>query len=396
LASGFNRRELPPIYASVELKTLISWLNNEEPVSLPKKSKRIKQNIEMILVSLRAELLHDLFSSMKGKDTKRKQNTFRRSKSKFVLLTGAGILVAACQGFDGIVTMLSFFTLPSLFILAAGFIFSLFSIAVFCMLDLVKISESLGIKLNDSYHALDVYLFQLRQIKAIRKKIDAYYLAELSPNDLEQLEQMLSMLQKRFRSLVESSKQFDQALNSENMQIAKSIISGVSGLLFFGSGFFAGQSVALFVAGMVFSPMTSIFWPVIIFSAVVGGAALSIYWYVERPELKKLVSDWFGLNEESVEQLCDKNLLAEEERKLVHLKEKVVSTAKLTRRLTQLEQGFIGEKNVVDDATVAGKNINDIRASTNFYSFLKPPSLLPVISAEHQNNDGDSDLCCIY
>lgn len=393
MASGFRRHKLPPISASVELETLICWLN-EESVSLSKKSQKLKQNVEMILVSLHAELLHDLCSSMKGDTTKKKQNNSKQSKSKFILLVGAGILVAACEGFDGIVTMLSIFTLPSLSILAAGFVFALFSIAFFCMFDLVKISESLGVKLNDSYHVVDVYLFQLRQIKAIRKKINAYSLAELSLNDLEQLEQILSMLQKRFQSLAEVSKQFDQALNSENMQMVKSVISGVSGLLFFGSGFFAGQSVALFIASIVFSPMASMFWPVIIFSTLVGLAALSIYWYVERLELRKSVSDWFGLNEESVEQLCDKNLLEEEARKLVHLKERVVSTASLTHRLTQLEQKYLGEREEVDVAPLSNKNRMGVRASTNFYSFLKSPSLLNLASLEQQNNE-ETMACCI-
>lgn len=97
-----------------------------------------------------------------------------KGKMKFVLLTMAGILVAACQGFDGIVTMLSVVSLPSSIILGIGFAFSFLSVIVFCGFDLVKVSNALGIKLSDAYKLLDAYLLQLQMIKSIRKKIDDY------------------------------------------------------------------------------------------------------------------------------------------------------------------------------------------------------------------------------
>ncbi|QMT58865.1 hypothetical protein [Legionella sp. PC997] len=368
-----HSRELSSITTSVDLQTLIFWLNKEPKYS--RKSKEQQQKIEFILVLLRTSLLQDLFLSMKGVDAnllqEEKPNT-PIDKIKFILLTMAGILVAACQGFDSIVTMLNIFNLSSSMILAAGFVFSFLSVIVFCGFDLVKVSKALGVKLSDTYKLLDAYLLQLKIIKSIRKKVNEYSLSDLSQEDLKQLECIISMLQKRFTLLTEASKQFELALTSENMNRVKSLISGVSGILFFGGGFFAGQSVALFMSGLLINPLTSAFWPVILFSALVGFAAFSIYWYVERPGLDKLVSSWFGLNEENIQKLCDKHLIDKEIHKLENLQLKVIGASRLVKKLTQAEQRIELDKTLLIDECVHERISIDIRASGNYYSFLKP------------------------
>ena len=389
-----HSRELRSITTSVDLLTLISWLNKDLKYS--RKSKEQQQKIEFILVSLRTSLMQDLFLAMKGDDVKLPQKEEHNTpidKIKFTLLTMAGILVAACQGFDGIVTMLSIFNLSPSMILAAGFAFSFLSVIVFCGFDLVKVSKALGVKLSDAYKLLDAYLLQLKMIKSIRKKINEYSLSDLSQDNLKQLQCIISMLEKRFTMLTEASKQFELALASENMSIAKTLISGVSGILFFGGGFFAGQSVALFMSGLLINSLTPAFWPVIFFSALVGLAAFSIYWYVERPGLDKLVSSWFGLNEENIQKLCDKSFINREIHKLERLKTKVIGAARLAKRLTQAgEHMDVDEELVID--SVHERIAIDIRTSGNYYSFLKPqePSALrPKISCEQEHIDPS---CC--
>ena len=400
LASDVRPEALSSISSSVDIIEVMSWLEIEQ-MKNAKKSNEKKQKIEFILISLRTELLQDLFLSMKGDDASLpkeiKNNT--RDKIKFTLLTMAGILVAASQGFDGIVTMLSIFSLPSAIILSAGFAFSLLSVFVFCGFDLVKVSKALGVKLSDAYKLLDAYLLQLQMIKLIRKKIDDCYLADLSPSELQQLESIISMLQKRFESLTKASKQFEQALNSGNIQTVKSLISGVSALLFFGGGFFTGQSVALFMSSLIINSAIPPFWPVLIFSAIVGLAALSIYWYIERPVLNQLVSSWFGLNEESVQKLCDSSLATKEAKKLENLKGKIISTAKLSKKVVPSDQ-CIGvheplDNNRLSNIEVHGRITLDTKISTNYFSFLKPPNPsggFSKISIEEETLDKGS--CC--
>lgn len=398
LASGVHPHELSSISLPPDFITLMSWLDEKQIKNSEESSTKKKQKIEFILVSLRTELLRDLFLSMQGDDVnlpKEVENN-TKGKMKFVLLTMAGILVAACQGFDGIVTMLSVVSLPSSIILGIGFAFSFLSVIVFCGFDLVKVSNALGIKLSDAYKLLDAYLLQLQMIKSIRKKIDDYCFSDLFSSDLKQLELIVSMLQKNFASLTKASKQFEKALNSESIQTIKTLISGVSALLFFGGGFFTGQSVALFMSGLIINSAIPAFWPVIIFSAVVGLAALSIYWYVERPVLDKLVSSWFGLNEESVQKLCDNHLIDKEEKKLVNLRRKIISAARAPKKVVQSEQLFDVHEKLKNNELVHERVEIGARVSTNYYSFLKlpeSPAALPEVVVEDEYLENAS--CCI-
>lgn len=347
-------------------------------------SEKLSPKAEFILASLHTELLHDLLASMNETDVDivaNNQNTSGMSKIKFALLIAAGILVAVCEVFDGVITVLSIFSLSPAVIIGTGIIISLLSIAVFCGVDLVKISSSFEMKLNDAYKLLDTYLLQLQYIKAIRRKIDEYCLANLTADNLGQLERILAMLQIRFGALTEASKKINQELNGGNVYLAKKLISGASALLFFGGGFFASQSVALYIFSLVMTtPVTVTFWPIIVFSSIVGLAALSLYWYVERPELNKLISHWFGLNEENVGKLCDADLLAKEEKKLGNLKEKIISTSRLVERKNQLEQKEVENKKITDT-----NMITNTRSGSNFCSFFKSAGSLTA-AFEQQNS----------
>jgi hypothetical protein len=159
--------------SSLSFEELMFWLEQEMK---QRRSKEIKKKSELLRVLLHTQLLQDVFFSMKGEliEKKKERHSSGLSKIKFALLTGAGILVAACQGFDGMASMLSVFTLSSPIILGIGFIFSLCSVMVFCGFDLVKVSKGLGVKLREAYKLLDAYLLQMEEIKAIRKRIENY------------------------------------------------------------------------------------------------------------------------------------------------------------------------------------------------------------------------------
>ncbi|KTD59151.1 hypothetical protein [Legionella shakespearei] len=333
------------------------------------------EDIEFLRASLHAELLTDLFASLKGKASAlnhtEEQSTLE-NKIKFVLLAGAGTLLAACEGFDSMATMLTVLALPAPVILGAGIFFSLLSLVVFYGFDLVQVSKNLGIKLMDAPKLLDIYLLQMNEIKAIRKKINSYNLAAMSLEELQQLEHIVSILEKRFQSVLRASKQFDAALNSNTMLIVKEVFSSAAGLLFFGSGFFAGQSVALYVLGLFITTVTPTFWPVILFSALVGVAAFSLYWYVQRVGVKQLISGWFGLDEEKITLLCDENKLEHNEEKLMSLKEKITSTRELMMRITNHQEQAESVGEISDEAGIFSPVKSEPtgeKAGANIYSF---------------------------
>lgn len=335
--------ELGQFGPSVDLEQLITWLCHEVSASIDL-TEDSKQEMEFILSSLRAELLHDLCKALSNanplKEAK-EESSSEFATMKLVFLALAGTLLTGCEGFDSITTMLGVLSLPSILILLTGLGFSLLSIVVFYSYDLIQVAKNLGVTIRDAPKLLDVYSHQMNEIKEIRKKIDSYQLATLSVDELVRLKQTIVMLQIRFQSLIEASAQFDKALNSANMQRIKLLITGLAGLLFFGSGFFAGQSVAMFVASLFITTVLPTFWPVILFSTLVGVAAFALYWYLEHEGLNKLVSGWFGLDEDKIEQLCDRNKLDKENDKLELLKNKIISTARLADHFDALQSELI-------------------------------------------------------
>ncbi|MFO9574682.1 Dot/Icm T4SS effector Lem29 [Legionella pneumophila serogroup 1] len=363
--------------SSIDFSSLTQLLASNLSKS-SKTSKTIKKKREFIEAALYAELLRDLSTSLNGSDEEIKPAEKEppvSNKLKFWLLAIAGTLLAACEGFDSITTMMAVLSFPAWVVLCAGILFSALSVVVFYGFDLVQVSQNLEIKLTDTPKLLDLYLSQMEEIKAIRKKIDNYSLASMSMDELNELHLILVMLQDRVNSLVKAGQKFDLALNSPKMDVAKTIVSGVSGILFFGGGFFAGQSVATFMLALVMTSVTPTFWPVLLFSVIVGLAAFSLYWYVQRVGVNKLVSEWFGLDEDKIEKLCGKSKMDKELKKLNNLDEKVMTTSDLLSKVANLESKLIdiGKQMKEMSAHQAPEkklgSATGLKASSNVYSF---------------------------
>lgn len=387
--------------SNVDADVLIDWLNNEVATPIHKTQKE-KQEQEFIVASLRAELLRDLLLAQglsKEEFNKEEKSHSATAKVKFFLLAISGALFAACEGFDSITTILVVFSLPSVVTLVAGLLFSALSVAVFSGFNLVQVSKNLGVTLADAPKLLDLYVLQMNEIKGLRKKIRSYKLAALSTAELEYLVKLISMLQQRFDSLVHSCKQFEVALNSAKIQAVKTLFGALSGILFFGSGFFAAQSVAVFFLSLAIAGGVSAgSAPVILFSVVIGCAAFSIYWYVEKVGLQQLISGWFGLDEEKVSELCEQEKLDEQAQELNNLKEQVEATIVLTRKLDALKPEIFsasGDDDFILQAPpkIIKENIVQPIVGTNIYTFYQPaklelcldeqqPSVIPSATAQ--------------
>ncbi|MDI1352339.1 MAG: hypothetical protein PSV35_06160, partial [bacterium] len=353
------------------------WLN-AELITSAHESKKIQQEQTFLFASLQAELLHDFFVFIQQNSPVTpclKPLVPKSNKTQFALLAAAGTVFAACEGFDSISTLMGTFSLPSLPIFLTSIGFSALSIVIFYSLDLVHLSQHLGVKFRDAPQLLDLYLLQMNELKAIRRHIETFNLSVLTTEELYELEKTLNMVHKRFHSLVTVSEQFSSALNSKGMTIAKNLFSAISGMLFFASGFCAGQTASVFILSLFIAGVTPLFWPVILCSVVVGLAAFSLYWNMERGSFKKIVSGWFGLDEEKLGKLCDQDILDKEAVKITHLKEKIISTSLLTARIEQLQQYV--STNAQDNTSLsikAAKNITNPRLSTNIYRFHAKPS----------------------
>jgi hypothetical protein len=367
--------EIPSVPDVLHLTSLLNWLDDK--LVIPEsKSIKLKKELEFILVSLRTELLHDLYLAMtQNPEVKKQKPSSFSSKLKFILLSSGGLLIALCEGFDSIASIMGIFALPGSLIFAAAFIFSFLSALAFCGLELIQLSQGIGVKLINTHKLLRIYLRQLEEIKQLRKNIGKHNFSELSIEELKELERIVSMLQQRFVQLGVAREQLDQVFNNKGAHVAKLIFSGIASVLFFGGAFSTGESVSLFILGLFMSSVSPLSAPVLLFGLALGLAAFTLYWCVEFPDLNSLVSGWFGLEEDRIAVLRDKKLFAHEENKLILLKEKIMSMLRLKRKLSNMNSSEssseeeMSHKEVPQETSQTQSKLGD-----NFFSFMSSKS----------------------
>jgi len=328
-------------YETLPVKALIHWLSS--PIGADKTSR-------FLLQSLRVSLLEDLnnsFLSNNEIDKKKDAEASWNKKFLFGLLAFAGTIVAICEGFDGIVSILGTFTaIPAIVTLTAGLAFSALSVIVFYGFDLLAISSNLGVKIANSPNLIDVLVEEVEQIEAIRKNIDDSYADESSSENLELLKDIAVMLKVSNDALDDARASYKNDLNNPSLNTMKSAVAAVTGVLFFGSGFYSGQSLALGVAALFSTSAAVPMAPIILTSLIVGIASFAIYWYVERPGLENLVGRWCGLDKENIDKLADEELVDAQKHGLKRLEDKITNKIDLQTKIADLTKSL-------EDVTVA-------------------------------------------
>ena len=317
-----------------ERSAVTAWLSE----SIPSTNKS-----RFLLESLRASLLedlHDSFLSPVTRETSRAPVS-RLKKAQYTFLAIAGTLLAICEGFDGIASILtSFAAVPVAGIFAAGLIFSALSVGIFYGFELYGISQQVGVGLGKTGQLLDVFLEQVEQIKKIRKIIDQRFADESIKEsaEREELRSMINMLIRRYNALDNDRQRYFEKLKNPFLQLARLITAGLTSLIFFSGGFFAGQTLALTVAGLFVASAAATFWPIFLASTVVGLAALSLYWFVQRPGLEHLVSHWVGLDKSNIVEFGDRDIVAHQKDKLKRLLHKLDRVEELRSNATDASQ----------------------------------------------------------
>ena len=260
-------------------------------------------NNRWLEASLHAAVLQDLHNNLsKNQQQEIPNDTPWWKRILFTCLKIAGSLYALCAGFDGITAFLALFTsIPAWAIVLSGFLFSILSIAVFYGFDLVTIASNLNISFNESRQLLDLLQDEIKWIK----KIKQHLLAQIQYDASEQPQKIIAALLACESKFAQDRKIYQQMGEGAAIWLLNCMVSGIIGVVFFSGGFFTGQSLALAVFGLFFTSISATFWPILLISIVVGLAALSIYWFVERPALQNLVGSWFGRDPEKIAQLLD-------------------------------------------------------------------------------------------
>lgn len=286
-----------------------------------------------LVEALRVSLLKDLCEK---NDQNEAASPGWAAKALFAFLALAGTVVAICQGFDGIATLLGLTSaIPAAFIFFAGIAFALLSVGVFYGFDLVEISRNLGVKLSKTRQLLDIFVEQSELIGKLRKVIDDSYIDCINIKQLRSLQDMTAMLLLRFNALDKARRDYKAALDSPYLKMAKLIFSAMSGVLFFSAGFFAAQTLTTALVGLFSTAAASAFLPIFIPSVCIGIAALGIYWFVERPGFENLVGRWLGLEQSAIDALTDEDSVKEQRGDLELLQRKLNKQIEKQQRLVR-------------------------------------------------------------
>lgn len=336
--------------AEINIVELAIWLN---------KTTTLDNETQLLLEALRASLLADLYHSIPETAEFYEYAETPSNYELFRFLTIAGTIVAICEGFDGIVSILGLFPfVPATPIFFVGIIFAALSVIVFRGFDLIAMAKNLGVEM-DTAHGVDVFLEQVAQVAKLTAVISLCCTEEAHEQDHVILLQLSTMLTTRFEALETTRRLYKEDLNSPYLRTAKSFTSAIAGVLFFGSGFVSGQSVFLAIASLFTTSVSALFWPVLTASFIVGVAAFSIYWFVERPGLESLVSRWLDIDEDKIHALVDDNVVMEQRRDLDQLAKQVAQVG----RLHQQAPRFI-------NTTLVRNPLSESIASDNVHSFF--------------------------
>lgn len=324
-------RELPiwssdPPNSYIQFDDLINWLDND----LFESNEDIDVRLEFLCVFLLRDLRISL--GLPTQEILEEQESYY-SRFLFWYLIVAGTIYFGCEGFDGIATMLATFSLPTVIIVVFGLFFAVVSIILFYGFDFGEIKRNLNISENSERSLLDGYLDEITEIIGIRKRINQIYVInEATPDEQDAYHVMVNVLLKRQQILLNAIHTLRDRNDHFYLKLARFLLTSVVGILFFNAGYFAGETVAMLITSMFIPTVSAAFWPIILFSIVVGFFSFSVFCFVEQPGIVQLV----GFDSNQIQCVMDK--IEDEGNELVHLKNNLQGNAKLMNTNSQQQE----------------------------------------------------------
>jgi len=176
----------------------------------------------------------------------------------------------------------------------------------------------------------------VEQIKSPRKAVDESYIESDDPIELAALHEMVNMLQLRFKALDDIREAYKVKLNNPYLKAVKRTMAFVEGGLVMASGFFAGQSLAVAIAGFFVSSVALTFWPILVASVVFSLAALGVYCVMQRPTDENRVGHLLGYDKDQIESFADSSVINKQKKKLQLLENKIVDKLQSQQHIAQL------------------------------------------------------------
>ena len=216
-----------------------------------------------------------------------------RPSRRYYGLLLAGVILFACEGFDGIVAVLTLITQYPVAMIIAGIIAAAVTVAV-----------------NLQYHhALTISEHLLAQWTTLNELITLIEseMTHPSPDVLLEYKDLAACLRASEAHIIQQRNIILKHHHSLLIQLTKYTVSGLIGLLVFCAGFFLGQGVGVLFAGLLSVSAAAVAWPFAIVGAVVGLAAIALYLSGQVDDIHRLVARWFGYDEVALEQLSHIN-----------------------------------------------------------------------------------------
>lgn len=276
-----------------------------QPNNSTKKNRLSDQRVQLALLK---DLYRHLKPSRPQEDEQTKQTKPSWwAKLQFGLLLLAGTIYFACEGFDGIVTLLGAFSVPTMVTLGVGLAFALLSVLVFYASDLMAIAETLKVGIHSGPKLVNLYLQEARLYKKLRKAIEKQFLnLNASTEDCEDYQRILKLINPRRETLYKQLNNLQDKRKSPWRRAVKLVAGLVIGIIFFSAGFFIGQTVALFALGLFISNILPTFWPVMLIASFVGLTSFGIYWFTDRSSVDKLASYITDIDEAQIDECSNR------------------------------------------------------------------------------------------
>lgn len=286
-------------------------------------------------------------------------------------LSFAALLIIGCESFDGIASILGLFALNPwiTLIVACG----------------VCIGATLLNKLLNMIASQEHYL---EQQSALIHDIAVYLEDLLNTNDNPNLTD--------FKELLKFLNDAQQIVNQELLQLklskkhiarkaAQYAITGFLSTIIFCGGFFTGQAVAFFIAGL-FVATAATAWPVLIPAVCIGLLAATLYIVEQYPTIKNAIRHWFGFSVEGAEHAASPKHISQKLNVLESRMKREQQRADQATHITALEQELAALRRASGQPTaMTGIQIDISDSSDSSVIATRFPSIESVDSSLVEN-----------
>lgn len=336
LAEDLAQLRLEVDEGRLSLDVLLDWLCRA--YTLDKKSCFFCESFRVaLLIDLRAQLLQERGNDLETEDLPDNTNTNQ------TLLLVAGVILVACEGFDGIATVLGVFpAISGACIFGLSLLCSLLSLLIYYGIDLLIVSTAFAVSLRHSTEMLDVCVQQITLIDNLRHLINTSCDETQDVDTLVGLADCARMLMMRFNAQDGARQSVMRNLQNPALKFARALTTSFLGVIFFCGGFGAGQTVASVITGLVSMAALTATMATIGLGIIAGLAAFAIYWYVERYDIEAIVSRWFGLDNDKIAVFAEPQSVERARHKLSQLQHHIDNKLTLVDRATQLEDRLAG------------------------------------------------------